>query len=228
MYIFAFIYPLSLLLLAILILILLKKVKKNSPIKNLGLDIFKVIGIFVGLLILSNLFVIQPNNIVDDSMSPTLHKGDYFYMIKPLLFQITQHPQRGDIIVYRVNQNQDKVNIGRIIGVDGDKIVIKGGFVHLNGKLLVEPYTLNPEKTIVPKTAVLGKNCQEIDVPDGMYFVLPDNREQGAADSLITGFVDSQDILGIKFLVYYPQIRLSDYHRDTSNDKNLVKKDSCI
>ena len=45
-------------------------------------------------------------------------------------------PKRGDIVVFRYPSNPDVYYVKRTIGLPGDKVAIKEGIVHINGKPL--------------------------------------------------------------------------------------------
>lgn len=137
-------------------------------------------------------------------------------------------PQRGDIVLFRTTTTNSGVTVSRVIGVSGDKIVLKDGYVFLNGKLLDEPYTLRPRSTFVSSLAVLGMNCQEIMVPNNKFFVLQDNRTVSGY-SIYHGFVSGEDITGVipknwvRILRIWP-FNLTSTLRDTSHDKDLMGK----
>ncbi len=188
--------------------------KKSNVIKRIVR--YSLINLVLSYFIVIILFkFIDTVGVSDDFMSPTLHKGDTVLFLTSPLFV---HPKRGDIIFYT---NKNKPNVGlyaRIIGVEGDKVLITNGFVYLNGQLLEEPYTSKPHDTFVYPNAIMGQNCQQIDVPRNKFFVLTDFREGGSLGSLSkAGFVDYKDINGIP-------VGISSFSRDTSHDKDLVGK----
>ncbi len=159
-------------------------------------------------------------------MEPTIKKGSYILnLVLPLRFI---NPGRLDIVSFKIPKDPEKVYTSRIIGVPGDKIVLKDGYVYLNGKLLDEPYTLKPRSTWVNDNAIFGKNCEEMTVPKDYYFLLGDNRRISEI-SIYLGFISKDKIIGyvphnlVKFLTYYP-IDWSNHIRDASHDKDLLGK----
>ncbi len=100
-------------------------------------------------------------------------------------------PARGHIIVFHSPvENSDLVK--RVIALPGERVEIKRGRVHVDGKLLIEPY------------AAGVTTCDEIctwDVPDGEYFVLGDNRAN-SRDSREGWTVPRSSIIGRKLLTY--------------------------
>jgi len=61
----------------------------------------------------------------------------------------------------------------RIIGMPGERIAIKSGYVKINGKILKEPYTLNNLPTF--GNSFLS-DCVEYTVPAESFVVMGDNR----------------------------------------------------
>ncbi len=91
-------------------------------------------------------FVAEPFRIPSGSMMPTLKVGDFLLVNKfayglrlPVFhdkFIDIGEPQRGDIIVFRPPWQPDKDWIKRVVGVPGDRVVVKGEHVWINGKLV--------------------------------------------------------------------------------------------
>jgi signal peptidase I len=106
-------------------------------------------------------------------------------------------PERGDIIVFDPPTVADKPFIKRVIGLPGDTITIENGNVYRNGVLLDEPYI---EDGI---TDCRGGRCDPVRVPDGMVYVLGDNR-RNSQDSRIFGPIDVDSIIGKAWITYWP------------------------
>ena len=128
---------------------------------------FKGLGIYIAVLAFISLilnFVISISNIKSGSMEPTLMTGDI--VVGNRLAYVTSSPQRGDIIFFHFN---DQVYCKRIIGVAGDNIVFRDGYVYINGNRLDESSYLDED---------LETNCTDtFTVPDNCVFVLGDYRE---------------------------------------------------
>jgi len=123
-----------------------------------------------------------------------------------------------------------KVFIKRCIGLGGDVIEIKNKKVYLNGKELNEPYAFYNEKIIYPAPHFLpnpenyqksweeGKftqmsggtvrdNFGPVEVPQGCYFVLGDNRDS-SFDSRFWGPLPDKYLKGRALILYWPIRRI--------------------
>lgn len=161
------------------------------------------------------------------SMLPTLpEQGLVMFKRFPQLEQLQPKLQRGDIVVFgnvktaEELQKQQKFGGGfvkRVIGVPGDTIMIRDGYVYVNNTFLNEPYTLKPHSTF-GGTEVL--DCQEITIPTGNVFVLGDNRKL-SMDSRHIGLISNKDVQ-----FYIPLVdqkdRFGSKWRDTTKDKESV------
>jgi signal peptidase I len=135
-----------------------------------------------------------------------------------------REPKRQQIIVFRAplaDQGYPDF-IKRAIGLPGDRIKIVNGTVYINGKRLMEPYTLHspgysglalenfPERGFElpfqdrPEWArELAENTKngELVVPPGHYFMMGDNRDN-SLDSRYWGFVPRENIIGTPVIIY--------------------------
>jgi len=198
------------------------KLKRGYSFFIRAVQAFLALGVF---LLLGYMFIARPTQ-VGTGMEPTIKKGSYVLnLLLPLRFI---NPARQDIVNFVSPENPETNYVSRIIGVPGDRIILKDGYVYLNGKLLDEPYTLKPRSTYIQGNAVFGKKCEEIMVPNDSYFVLGDNREKSEF-SIYLGFIPKEKIISyiphnlVQFLTYSP-IDWSSHLRDTSHDKELMGK----
>lgn len=121
------------------------------------------------------------------SMEQTLHEGDM------LLTNRFAEPQRGDIVVLD-GWGSGNNYVKRIIGVPGDQVDYVNGELLLNGIYTEEPYAINEN------------DDYSVTVPEGMYWVLGDNRPE-SSDSREHGFVSADDIKGVAYFRYWPLTR---------------------
>ena len=151
-------------------------------IKNLILlGIVFLIGYIFGLKQVKFLEVIS------SSMEPTLSIGDRIISIK------VEDIKRKDIVILYPPKGKKEILTKRVIGLPGENLKIKDGFVYINGEKIEEPYI--KEKP--------NYEIEEIKIPTGKYFLLGDNRNE-SEDSSIWGPVEKEKIIGKIICRYYP------------------------
>ena len=106
-------------------------------------------------------------------------------------------PERGDIIVFDPPTVSEKPYIKRVIGLPGETVTIKDGFVFVDGVQLNEPYI---EGAI---TECNRSRCDPVVVPEGSVYVLGDNR-RNSSDSRIFGPIPVENIIGKAWVTYWP------------------------
>ncbi len=82
-------------------------------------------------------------------------------------------PERGDIVTFW-NEEMDRVLVKRVIGLPGETVSIKDGFVYINGEKLAEDY--------LPVSGITRSEETTFEVPEGHIFLMGDNRT-GSQDS---------------------------------------------
>lgn len=166
-----------------------------------GLVVFIFIPILVALFLTA--FVIQSYQVDGESMETTLQNHDRLIVDKlpRTLARITGHqyvPKRGDIIIFNQTGLPDTIYqkqlIKRVVGLPGDRVVVKGGKVTIYNK--ANPKGFNPDKTtgyhiaasvtLIDTDVTLGPN--EI-------FVFGDNRGN-SEDSRHFGPVQLNNVVG--------------------------------
>ncbi len=135
---------------------------------------------------------IQSSIVEGSSMQPGLQDGDRLIVIKPV-YAFTS-PQRGDIVIIHPPVAPDKEWVKRVIGIPGDTIEIKNGFVYVNSVALDEPYI---------KAKPAYPHYGPVKVPSDNYFVLGDNRNN-STDSHTGWTVTRQSIVGEVWLRIWP------------------------
>lgn len=143
-------------------------------------------------------FIAQTFVVEGSSMEPSLHNRERL-IVNKLVYRFRK-PNRGDVVVFRYPANPKRRFIKRVIGIPGDEVEVRDGFVILNGMTLTEDYTMDLTYGYFgPKQ-----------VPDGHYFVLGDNRNN-SDDSRYpdVGFVPMANIVGKAGIVWWPPRRMS-------------------
>ncbi len=162
------------------------------------LDILEVVFFAVAIFLVVYLTILQPHKIKGASMEPNFPDGEYLLTDK-VTYRFNQ-PKRGDVIVFKAPPDFKDEFIKRIIGIPGDKVMVKGGKVYVNGQIINEPYLAQGQYTSAGTFATEGA---ELTVPAKSFFVLGDNRDH-SFDGRNFGFIDKSKINGRAWLVYWP------------------------
>jgi len=163
--------------------------------------------------------IAQPFRIPSGSMQPTLLVGDYIVVTKwsygyskfslsPLHFGppgriFGAQPKRGDVVVFRPGNAEDKDFVKRLIGLPGDKIQVIDSVLYINGEPVkrqsigvreftdqygrvepVEQYVETLPNGVTYTTFDYGDgpgdHTQLYEVPEGHYLMMGDNRDNSA------------------------------------------------
>lgn len=99
-----------------------------------------LIAVVIAALIL---VFLKPIIVQQQSMEPNFHAGDYLLTSRQA-YRFFGDPERGDVIVFRSelldDEGNEKCLIKRVIGLPGDVVEIKSGYVYVNGEEINEPY----------------------------------------------------------------------------------------
>ncbi|MFH1505213.1 MAG: signal peptidase I [Candidatus Omnitrophota bacterium] len=167
------------------------------------------------LAIFLRTFFFQIYKIPTTSMVPTLIPGDKIFVSKltygpripfiGLRVKGFRAPRRGEVVVFIPPHDRKKVYIKRLIGLEGDKVVIKNGNVYINGKMVVDARIAG---NYYYNQGDYARDDNGIVVPNGQVFFLGDN-SISSLDSRFWGFVDKEDIVGKAVFVWWPFTRVA-------------------
>ncbi len=135
--------------------------------------------------------MIQTYEVHQMSMEPNFHEAQRVVVSKAAYFW--NEPGRGDVIIFEAPISPGEDFIKRVIGLPGDTVEVKNGKVYVNDIAIEEPYLAAPP----------AYTMSIITVPEGMYFVLGDNRNQ-SNDSHNGWFVEEDAIHGKAWLSSWP------------------------
>jgi signal peptidase I len=176
----------------------------------------QAIALAVVIALLIRGFLFEPVYVDGESMENTLISGQRLLVYK--LGYYFNEPKNGDIIVLRYQEGAGKDAfllkklpflkkiipdfqeidfVKRVIGVPGDIVDIKNGFVYVNGEKLIEPYA---------KGATYTQHVEfPIMIPENKVLVLGDNR-LNSRDSRHIGLIDYNQIKGKAVFRIWPFI----------------------
>lgn len=152
----------------------------------LGWLFYMGVVVIVSYLIIT--FVGVRTRVSGESMLPTLEDGDNL-LVDKLTYRF-RAPKRYEIIVFPYKYKEETYYIKRIIGLPGERVQIKEGYVYINGELLPENYgaEVMREAGIAEDEITLGKD---------EYFVLGDNRNYSSdSRTANVGILKGKDLVG--------------------------------
>jgi signal peptidase I len=168
------------------------KTRSKSPL-NWARDILISLAISAFIII----FVYQPVKVEGTSMMPGLSDQERIFINK---FIYRWEPiERGDLVVFHYPHDPAKSYIKRVIGVAGDRVEIRQGWVYVDGQLLFEPYVRDDYRD--------ERSYGPVIIPPGSYLVLGDHRNF-SNDSRDFGPVQGEYIYGKAVFAYWPADRV--------------------
>lgn len=152
-------------------------------------------AVIILVVVLIRTFIATPVIVSGSSMDPTLKNGQVLILNK-LAKKIT----RDDIVVIdaKINGKKERI-VKRIIGLPGETLEYKDGFLYINGKRTHDDFVdITRDFTL---ESVTGKKK----IPDGYYFVMGDNRRNSldSRDAHV-GLIKKSNIIGKPMLRIWP------------------------
>jgi signal peptidase I len=200
---------------------------KRTPLSKLQKAAVVITAVL--LAIVCRAFIFQPFNIVGNSMAPTLLDGDYVLALKYPRIIFGRSPDLGDLVVFRLPSDTSRIQIGRVVGLPGDRIQMIHGVLNINGapvehgpvddfRLMAQGgvQTIKRYRERLPNNVSYATldlvdngpydNTPLYAVPPQSYFIMGDNRDN-ATDSRVpgrVGYVPSGDIVGPIRVILWP------------------------
>jgi signal peptidase I len=178
--------------------------KNRRPFRTL-IAIAETVVLTLVIFFVIQTFILQPFRVMQESMFPTFHPGDYV-LVDKLTARFDDY-SRGDVVVFNpvtretcsgpaLGEEGEEPFIKRVMGEPNDAVELRDGALWVNGSRVDEPYvhgqptdpTTDTERWVVP--------------PDRL-FVMGDNRGD-STDSRAFGPICQVDVVGRAWLRYWP------------------------
>ena len=205
------------------------KRKRDGAEPGLIIDYSRSFFPVLFLVLVLRSFLFEPFQIPSGSMLPTLKIGDFILVNKfdyglrlPVLGQTIVEfgePKRGDVMVFKYPEDTRINFIKRVVGIAGDTVEYRNKVVYVNGEVQTLTVMAPDGSVMMPalteeaseqlgdrehriwRRMTQGRNFGPIQIPEGQYFVMGDNRDN-SNDSRVWGFVDDSLIVGRAFAVW--------------------------
>jgi signal peptidase I len=185
--------------------------RRKRANKSATRNLLEWVGVIVGAVVIAvvvRTFLFQTFWIPSPSMAQTLVEDDRV-LVNKLSYRFGD-VDRGDVVVFERPPNETgtiKDLIKRVIALPGERVSIRDGRVHIDGRALDEPYAdgLPTE----PRVGCGAGDTTGIDtaegmlVPEGQVLVLGDNRVN-SSDGRCFGPIDEDLIVGRAFVILWP------------------------
>jgi len=196
------------------------KKKKEKEKKSLGMEILSWVLTLLGAVLVALVvrsIVFEPVRVDGASMNDTLADGEIMFVTKfdysttwfcfpwdsaeqaekAPRWTFGGNPNRFDVVVCRYPNRGATNFVKRVIGLPGDTVELREGYLYLNGERIEEPYINDEYRT--GRLNTFGPYT----VPEGMYFVMGDHRNN-SNDSRSVGPIERSMIVGHVRQVLYP------------------------
>ena len=187
-----------------------EKSRWRQNVESIGL------ALLIALAVRSS--VVQAFWVPSGSMLPTIQIGDHIFVNKlayavrlPLVGTELLHTgelERGEIVVFVSPKDRSTDLIKRAIAIAGDTVEIRDKKVFVNGEPIDDPHAHFSDDSIIPARSSHRDNMPPLQVPEGKFFVMGDNRDR-SFDSRFWGLANVDDIKGKATFIYWS--------RDTAN-----------
>ena len=193
-----------------------KQVKKKSVAREI-LEWVLTIVAAIAIALPIRAFAFEMVRVDGESMNSTLANGEIMFVTKfdyastwlsfpwqdneakEKAARITTggNPQGFDVVVCRYPGRGDTNFVKRVVGLPGDTVEVREGYLYVNGEKYDEPYIKDEYRT--------GRlnSFGPYEVPEGEYFVMGDHRNN-SNDSRMQGSLPRNMIIGHVRTVLYP------------------------
>ena len=159
----------------------------------------------------------EPGILVGDMIGVNKMAYDLKVPFSSFLIKKIDDPKRGDVVPFIWPGDNSSTFLKRLVGIPGDKIEIRNGFITINGNTLSikqlkvqdpsKPFSyvenLGSKEFVVKRIPEhFREETLSFVVPENQYFFMGDNRDN-SADSRVWGFVKREAIRGrVEFIIF--------------------------
>ena len=169
----------------------------------------------IAIVLAIKAWVINPYRIPTSSMEPTLHcarpsdecEADFSDRVLACRFCYRLvDPKRGDIVVFHTPPlaaarcGTGGIYVKRLIGLPGDVLEERSGYVYINGRRIDEPYIHRSRRD--------ARSVAPTRIPRDHFYMMGDNRIS-SCDSRRWGTVPRSNLVGKVVATYWPPQRIS-------------------
>lgn len=173
-----------------------KRISKEEVLKEI-LSYVKVVGLSVIITYLVCSKIVTQAQVPTGSMESTIMTGSRVIVNRTAYW--LKAPERGDIVAFRLPDDERQLFLKRIIALPGETIEGINGKVYIDGAELEESYL----------QAEMYGSFGPYTVPEDSYFMMGDNRNN-SLDSRVWNkkFVVRSAIIGEVKIELYPEIKI--------------------
>ena len=155
-----------------------------------------ILAFAVAAAMLINRYVIIKAEVPTGSMEHTIEVDDCILGFQ--LAYLFDGPDRGDVVIFPYPDNPETTYVKRVIGLPGETVEIKNGYVYIDGTPIEEPYL---------KEEMRGEYGPYV-VPEGSYFMLGDNRNSSQdSRKWKNTYLKEEDIMAKVLFRYSPSFK---------------------
>ena len=172
-----------------------KKFSEMTPAEKKKEILSWIIWIAAAVIIAVGLrtFVFEFVVVRGDSMNNTLFNGENVFVEK--ISKITDNYDYNDILIVKY-PGRSEAFVKRLVGMEGDTIEVKDGYLYRNGEKIEEPFI---------RDGYMESDFKKITVPKGHVFVVGDNRNNSSdSRNAAVGPISENDIVGKAVFVMLP------------------------
>lgn len=147
-----------------------RKEARKLLIKKISLCLLEVIVVLFAAFAITHYGMVA-FTVSGQSMSPTLEDKDKI-LVNKMSYKIHSVKRNDIVLVEQSGAEHNYYTLQRIIGLPGEKVTIKDGYVYIDGQKLEEKYKFDTMENG-------GLALETVTLEEGEYFVLCDNRNNG-------------------------------------------------